>query len=75
MPSASGAPKPVAHTRHLQRRRIDRRPLGALALMLEANVFSVPQSRVFRLRLLLSNGSSPTYLQLPYVALWYGALL
>lgn len=48
---------------------------AALALMLEANVFSVPQSRVFRLRLLLSNGSSPTYLQLPYVALWYGALL
>lgn len=48
---------------------------AALALMLEANVFSVPQSRVFRLRLLLSNGSSPTYLQLPYVALWYGAVL
>ena len=48
---------------------------AALALMLEANVFSIPQSRIFRLRLLLSNGSSPTYLQLPYVALWYGALL
>ena len=48
---------------------------AVLALMLETNVFSVPQSRIYRLRLLLSNGSSPTYLQLLYVTLWYGALL
>ena len=49
--------------------------LSALASMLVPQSLSVPQSREYRLSMLLSNGLSPTFLQFPYVLLWYGSLM